>query len=189
MIIFGKGGHSRVVADAVRRQHPDEEFTFIDEGTPKLLETYEESSVFIAIGDNKVRERISAMRFHFEFNICHPCSIVPAEIVMECRNSFFAAFCHVGAGAKVGNFSIINTGVILEHDCEVGDFTHLAPGVVTGGRVKIGNGTFIGVGAMIRDGVTIGNNCCIGMGSVVTKHVLDNSVVWGNPATLRRENI
>lgn len=185
MIIFGKGGHARVVADAVRHNHPDEEFSFIDEGTPEFQNHYEGCPVFVAIGDNKVRERISAMNFNFEFIIKHPCAVIPAHVQSHCRNTFFGAFSFVGYGCKVGNFSIINTGVVLEHDSEVGNFTHLAPCVVTGGRVKIGNRCFIGAGAIIRDGVTIGDDSVVGMGSVVVSHVLAGSTVFGNPATLR----
>ncbi len=88
----------------------------------------------------------------------------------------------------MGNFSIINTGVILEHDSLVGDFTHLAPRVVTGGNVRIGSRTFIGLNATIRDNITIGNNCVIGAGSVVLKDVTDNTTWWGVPARLIKEN-
>ena len=86
----------------------------------------------------------------------------------------------------MGEFVIINTGVILEHHSMVGAFSHLAPGVVTGGHVKIGSNVLIGMNATIRDGSTIGNNCVIGMGSVVTGNVPDNSVAWGNPCRPKR---
>lgn len=50
------------------------------------------------------------------------------------------------------------------------------------GKVKIGSNVYIGNCAMIMPGVSVGNNVVIGAGSVVTKSVVDNIVVAGNPA-------
>lgn len=51
-----------------------------------------------------------------------------------------------------------------------------------GGVPTIGNNVYIGSGARIFGGIKIGNNVAIGVNSVVTKDVLDNSVVVGAPA-------
>lgn len=53
----------------------------------------------------------------------------------------------------------------------------------------IGYSCVIGVGATIMGGVRIGNHCIVGSGAVVTKDVLDNTIVAGNPAKLVKENI
>ena len=50
------------------------------------------------------------------------------------------------------------------------------------GVPEIGNNVYIGAGATLIGSISIGNNCTIGAGSVVTKHMLDNSTVVGNPA-------
>lgn len=54
--------------------------------------------------------------------------------------------------------------------------------------VVIGDCVWIGGGAIILPGVTIGDNVVIGAGSVVTKDIPDNSVAWGNPCRVMREN-
>lgn len=54
--------------------------------------------------------------------------------------------------------------------------------------VSIGDCVWIGGGAIILPGVRIGNNVVIGAGSVVTRDIPDNSVVWGNPCRVMREN-
>lgn len=182
IIIIGKGGHSAVVADAIQKAGKRDVKMFLDESDE--IKPHPNQQAFIAIGDNAARERLSKLNFQW-VNIVHPSAQVYHE---KCVGTYFGANSIVSARSKMGNFCIINTGVILEHDSEVGDFTHLAPGVVTGGRVSIGRNTTIGLGAVIRDGISIGNNCVVGMGAVVTDHVLDNSVVYGNPATLRGEN-
>ncbi len=54
--------------------------------------------------------------------------------------------------------------------------------------VRIGNNVWIGGGAIIMPGVTIGNNVVIGAGSVVTKDIPDNTIAYGNPCRVVREN-
>lgn len=53
--------------------------------------------------------------------------------------------------------------------------------------VKIGDNTWIGARAIILPGVTVGNYCVVAAGSVVTKDVLDYSVVAGVPARVIKE--
>lgn len=48
--------------------------------------------------------------------------------------------------------------------------------------IQIGNNVFIGCNVTILPNVKIGNNVIIAAGSIVTKDILDNSVVGGNPA-------
>lgn len=54
--------------------------------------------------------------------------------------------------------------------------------------VTIGNNVWIGGGAIILPGVTIGDNVVIGAGSVVTKDIPDNTIAYGNPCRVIREN-
>ena len=54
--------------------------------------------------------------------------------------------------------------------------------------VTIGDNVWIGGGAILMPGVTIGDNVVIGAGSVVTKDIPSDSVAWGNPCRVMREN-
>jgi sugar O-acyltransferase (sialic acid O-acetyltransferase NeuD family) len=203
LVIIGSGGHAGVVIDAINYWNYWKDGRY----TPRLVivdDTLEPGQmrhgrivsrtgnitypdlceVFIAIGDNAVRERISAEWSFVYTNVIHPKSDVRTPILT--RGNYIGANAVINPGCRVGNFCIINTGAILEHDSSIGDFSSLAPGVVTGGRVKIGDRTAIGLGAMIRDGVTIGNNCSIGMGAVVLDDIPDNSTAWGNPARIQK---
>lgn len=191
IILIGKGDHSRVVEDAITdavvKRGQWGEFKIMcrmAESDPDWRVIGENNHfAFIAIGDNSARERLSNLPYLF-VNIIHPTAY---SWVRSCIGSYFGANSVVGPNSKVGNFCIINTGVILEHDSVVGDYSHLAPGVVTGGRVKIGRLTFVGLNSTIRDGVSVGNNCLIGQGSNVVCDVPDNTVWYGNPATFQKE--
>lgn len=57
-------------------------------------------------------------------------------------------------------------------------------GLEYGKPVTIGNNVWIGGRAVINPGVTIGDNAVIASGAVVTKDVLANTVVGGNPAKI-----
>lgn len=54
--------------------------------------------------------------------------------------------------------------------------------------VIIGDDVWIGGGSVILPGVTIGDNVTIGAGSVVTKSIPSNTVAYGNPCRVIREN-
>lgn len=45
----------------------------------------------------------------------------------------------------------------------------------------------IGAHVTILPGLVIGENSLIGAGSVVTTDIPDDSVAWGNPATVRKK--
>ncbi len=55
--------------------------------------------------------------------------------------------------------------------------------------VRIGNNTWIGGGAIILPGVTIGDNVVIGAGSIVTKDIPSNTIAFGNPCKVHKDNI
>ncbi len=54
--------------------------------------------------------------------------------------------------------------------------------------VIIGDNVWIGGGAILLPGITIGDNVVIGAGSVVTKDIPSNTVAYGNPCAIVREN-
>lgn len=54
--------------------------------------------------------------------------------------------------------------------------------------VVIGDNVWIGGGAILMPGVTIGDNVVIGAGSVVTKDIPSDSIAYGAPCRVMREN-
>jgi acetyltransferase-like isoleucine patch superfamily enzyme len=85
---------------------------------------------------------------------------------------------------RIGVATIINTGVIVEHDCQVGSFVHLAPAVVLAGRVEVKDMVFLGIGTLVTPDVSIGFGAFSGAGAVITKQVGDEKILLGYRATI-----
>lgn len=83
--------------------------------------------------------------------------------------------------AKIGKHTIINSGAIVEHDCNVGDNTFIGPGAIVGGFTNIGSNCFIGLGAKIKNGITIADNVTVAMGEIVNHDLLTPGIYHGNP--------
>lgn len=84
------------------------------------------------------------------------------------------------AGIHIGEDSYVAFGArIMTHDFTRGLYLHTC----------IGKNCFIGGQSLILPGVTIGDGAIVGAGSVVTKDVMPNTAVAGNPAKIVKENI
>lgn len=111
-------------------------------------------------------------------------------------------YCDKGVNIKIGKNFFANFGVVMldggeiviGDDCRFGPYSGIynvghafEPNdrrkcVVTNKKVYIGNNVWIGACSVILAGVKVGDNAIIGAGSVVTKDVMPNTVVAGNPA-------
>ncbi|MDE6508608.1 MAG: transferase, partial [Muribaculaceae bacterium] len=85
-------------------------------------------------------------------------------------------------GASIGDYSIVNTGAIIEHGVILGENVFVGPGAVICGNAVIGNDCIIGAGAIIKNGVSIVAGTVIGLGAAVISDVTVSGVYSGIPA-------
>jgi acyl-[acyl carrier protein]--UDP-N-acetylglucosamine O-acyltransferase len=76
-------------------------------------------------------------------------------------------------GTYIGENSIVNTSVSVDHDCIIGQHVHIAPGSTVCGGVRIEDNVYIGSGAVIVQGVRIAPYIFIKAGTIVTRDVLN----------------
>jgi acetyltransferase EpsM len=193
LVIWGCGGHARVVLDAVRAMSAFDKTAFYDDdpalATPSLTHLMEAGfgEFVIAIGTNSIRARCfeEAIAAGLRPAVCvHPAAWVSPEATIG-AGSVAMARTVIQSGASIGKNCIINTGAIVEHDCVVGNHSHLSPAATLGGAVKVGEFVHMGIGAIAIPGVVIGDRSVIGAGAVVLREVPADVTAVGVPARVR----
>ena len=202
-IIFGAGGHGRVVLDIIQQAGQFTVAGFVDSnieltgrridgvpvlGTPDdLLEIRQQLDVchaIVAVGDNGTRralaDRLETLGFVL-INAIHPSANIARNATLG-RNVVVAAGALVCAHCQIGDSVILNTGCIIDHETMIGTATHVCPGARLAGRVTIESGAFIGIGATIIQSLRIGYESKVGAGAVVIDDVDPMVTVIGVPA-------
>jgi sugar O-acyltransferase (sialic acid O-acetyltransferase NeuD family) len=202
LIVFGSGGHAKVLIEAVRAATPDRQLVVLDDdrqsagrtvlgipvsGTREWLSlNLPGAPVALGIGNN--RERAALARWLAEqgralATVIHPAAVVSATSQIG-AGAFLAAGSIVIADARIGGVAIVNTAASVDHDCEIGEAAHIGPGVRLCGNVRVGASSLIGVGSAVRPGVVIGSDVTVGAGSAVVSDLADNGIYAGCPARL-----
>jgi sugar O-acyltransferase (sialic acid O-acetyltransferase NeuD family) len=207
LLVFGAGGHGKVVADAglaqvaavngrpppwqgvVASDHdqakcrgellPGVRLVPPDEARRLLQDG--EALLHLAIGRNAHRAAQAAQFGGVGYAcVVHPAASVSpnAQLASGC---FVAAQAVVAVHAVLGQSVIVNHGAVVDHDCEIGEFSHLAPGAVLGGGVTTGSQVLVGAGARLLPGVVVGHGVTIGAGAVLTRDAAQGTWV-GVPA-------
>lgn len=130
--------------------------------------------------------------------IWHFCHVMPtAKLGKNCnlgQNVVISPNCVVGDNVKIQNNVSVYTGVVLEDDVFCGPSMVFTNVINPRSRIErkdeyrktlVRKGATIGANATVVCGVTLGRYCFIGAGSVVTRHVPDHGLVYGNPGRLR----
>jgi sugar O-acyltransferase (sialic acid O-acetyltransferase NeuD family) len=196
LLVFGAGGHGRVVAEAAFLQglwgnlqasarslpvHQTELLPGVklfDLGTVLQADT----AVHIAIGNNAARQtEAHALGLERLVTVVHPRACVSAFSHLG-AGCFIAAGAVVAPAAKVGVGVIINHGAVVDHDSEIGDFAHIAQRASVCGHAKLGQRVLIGAGAVVLSSVVLVDDVVLSAGSVASGDLLAPGLYSGNPA-------
>ena len=202
VVIYGAGGHGRVIADVLERRSGSYRIVgFVDdqsELTGTLVAGYEvlgsiqdlraradgQWHLIVAIGGNETRQRLGdeltaagvqfATAVHPSAQIGRDVTIGPGTVVM--------ANAVINPGARIGAHVIVNTAATVDHDCVIGDFVHISPGAHLAGNVAVGRGSLVGVGASVVPGARVGSWTVVGAGAAVIQDLPDFVCAVGIPA-------
>jgi sugar O-acyltransferase (sialic acid O-acetyltransferase NeuD family) len=200
LIVFGAGGHAKVVLEAVRASFPDCALAIIDDdpaavgtallgipvsgGRDWLAEQWPGAPVFPAIGSNAARAELIGWLGRSGRQVAavvHPRALLSPSATLG-PGGFLAPGAIVNAETALGPGVIVNTGATIDHDCRIGLAAHVAPGAHLCGGVRVGERSLIGVGATVIPGIRIGDGAVVAAGAVVTRDVPDGGRVGGVPA-------
>ena len=197
VVIFGTGGHAKVVADIVRGQ-PElklvafysanknmSNFLDVNHYHQDDLKNNSHNCGVVAIGDNFLRhmvvELVKKAKPNFEFlTVVHSAAVVSNSVKLG-AGSVVMANAVVNPDSKVGEHVILNTSCSVDHDAQLEDFVSIAPKACLGGNVKVGYASAVSIGAVVTHGRSIGSHCVIGAGAVVVDDVKSNQLGFGNP--------
>ena len=207
LVIWGAGGHGRVVADAVACAGRFEVVGWLDDarlerageifegvpilGGPECLRRFGPQGIewlVVAVGQCAARSRLAVIAVEHGLKLAtviHPTATVARSAVVG-AGTFVAAGAVVAAGVRLGPNVIINHGATVDHDGEVAAAAHVCPGSHLAGNVRIGERAWIGIGASIIEGVSVGADTVVGAGSVVIRDLPAGVVAFGNPARVVR---
>lgn len=206
LLVWGAGGHGRVVADLARtlghqvvgfvERDPALLGQVVDPGGGRAVVaeaafladadagrcSATANGITLGVGDNASRlaclRRIPSL---FVPALIHPTAFVSVTARLG-RGCVVLPQAVVHSAAELLEAVIVNSGAVVEHDCVLGAGAHVSPGAVLAGGVQVGEGTWIGAGAVVIQGCRIGRGAMVGAGAVVIRDVPDGATVVGNPA-------
>jgi sugar O-acyltransferase (sialic acid O-acetyltransferase NeuD family) len=200
-IVFGCGGHGRVVVEAALLAGfvptwivDDQPLDKICLGVPivhssdVLWQALNRFRFVVAIGDNQKRYCIYKKlieRGGKPCSVIHPSAIISQRATIG-HGTVVMAGVVVNTGSQIGCNVILNTSCSVDHDSRVEDHVHLCPGVRLAGSVIVGGLSIIGTGSCVIPRVVIGGRVTVGAGSVVIRDIDDGCTAFGNPARIHR---
>lgn len=204
IVIFGTGGHARVVAEAAGLDSTVNVVGFVaaksaaiktvddlpvlgaDDALLGLVKEHNLQGFVVGVGDNHRRaeltrdimRRCPALQ---PVTITHPTTVISAHATVGLGTVLLPG-ATVNCGTELGAGCIVNTNATIEHDCQFGAFASVGPGATVGGSCQIGVETAIGIGATVSNNISIGTQTVVGAGAVVVRDLPDRQVAYGNPA-------
>jgi UDP-N-acetylbacillosamine N-acetyltransferase len=201
VFLFGYSGHAYVVIEsflasgymiagyfdyheAITNPYRLPYFGF--EGSVDVPSIVKSDFVFPSVGDNVIRAKLVSF---FEKHYLNQCVLIdPSAKVSNSSSISLSTYVGVNtiinAQSQIGKGVIINTGAVIEHECNVQDYSHIAPAAILCGNVRVGEFAFIGANAVVRNNISICSDVVLGVGSVVVKSIEDKGIWVGNPSKI-----
>lgn len=206
LVIFGSGGHAKVIFSEVMKLRKFQFLGFVDDFKKKgelvvrlnnknfynlgnikqVINDNKKINGIIGVGLNRIRKKIvkdiNKIDKNFKFEkIVSKDAIVNSNVSLG-EGTLVVSGAVINNGTKIGKHCILNTSCSIDHDNQFSDFSSAGPGVITGGNVVVGEQSYLGLGCMVKNQVNILENTIVGFGSIVNKDCKKNSIYWGSPA-------
>lgn len=202
-IVWGAGGHGKVIVDALLARECWEVVAILDDdirragrnvlgftvryaagGLSELMNQLDFEGVAVAIGDNYVRHRkFEEVRARglAPVGVVHPSAHVSRHVELG-EGVVILAGATVTPGAVLEDNVCVNTAASVDHDNHLGKSCHIFPKATLTGTVRVGDFAYVGSGAIVTPNRVIHKYSYVGAGAVVVKDVAEGVVVAGVPA-------
>jgi UDP-perosamine 4-acetyltransferase len=199
VVVVGAGGHAKVCIESLLSMGEQVDFCVGDahsqdfclsvpvlKGDEHLVRLRNDGyeRVFIAIGSNRLRERLADFAVAQGYELVNAISrhaVISPTAQMGTGIAVMAGAV-INAEAFVDSLAIINTGACVDHDCRIGKAAHVAPQCGLAGNVTVGSKSFLGIGSRVIPEISIGSDVMVGAGSVVVTNIENDQTVVGIPA-------
>lgn len=188
LVLIGGGGHASVLADILLGQGreilavicPDDvSARAVLAGIPHLTQDeditrFSPDSVRLVNGigmlprstfRQRISEKFFAQGYVFETVIASDANV--SNFAQVNAGAQILSGARVQTGSIIGEHTIINTGALIEHDCQIGAYNHIAPNATLCGEIRTADHVYIGANATLIQGLILGSQCIVGAGSIL----------------------
>jgi len=193
LLIYGGGGHGKVIIDLVTALNRYELIGVIDDrlpagsqimglpvlgGTETLLEM-QQHGIHLAInavggiGNFAIRQKVFDSLAQAGFTcptVVHPTAFIEPSATLDDGVQVLSQS-YISSDAKIGFGTVVNAGVVVSHDCILGKCVNLSPGAMLAGNVRVEDFAQIGMAATVNLDLKIGARSRIGNGATVKADV------------------
>jgi len=188
LVLIGGGGHASVLADILLGQGRDIVAVIspndlssraVFAGLVHLtqdeeVKCFSPESVHLVNGigmlprsmlRQRVNQQFLELGYHFETVIASDANV--SKFAQVNAGAQILSGARVQTGSVIGEHTIINTGALIEHDCQIGAYNHIAPNATLCGEVRTADHVYIGANATLIQGLILGSQCIVGAGSIL----------------------
>ena len=147
----------------------------------------------VAIGDGRVREKLSHRLEESGYEICsavHPTAHISPQVSLG-KGAIVGSRANLFYDATVGDFVFVGPSVTVSpHSLVIGNNVELCVGCMVAGNVHIHDNAFVGAASNVVHRafgrLSVGEDAIIGAGALVLEDVPPRAVVVGVPARIIR---
>ncbi|AJW64779.1 Putative acetyltransferase EpsM [Elizabethkingia miricola] len=150
-VLYGNGGHSRVIQDLILKLG-GKVLEIFDQENIYNSNVFPNAEIVICIGNNEIRKKISMEVTHRFATLIHPTAILANDTNVG-EGTIILANAVLQAGTKIGRHVIINANTTIDHDVIIEDFVSIYPNSYIGSEAYITEGKSIDPNVVIERNV------------------------------------
>ncbi|EGR0627446.1 acetyltransferase [Vibrio cholerae] len=209
LVLIGGGGHASVLADILLGQgreilaviSPDDlSLRAVFAGLAHLtqdeeVKRFSPDSVYLVNGigmlprsmlRQRVNQQFLELGYQFETVIASDAHVSLFATIRSGAQILSGA--RVQTGAVIGEHTIVNSGALVEHDCQIGAYNHIAPRATLCGAVCTREAVYIGANATVIQGLVLESQSVVGAGAIVNRSLMKNYTCYPARTYLKENN-